>query len=245
VSFVDTNLYTATSGARHDPIMAPKSKNPKVLESRTLPQSCPEALGSPTGYVVRPGQCLLWPHPSHSPPAAGLFSSSFGHQGDEWVPNLSRMSVRACRPQYPGGPIGCVRLFLPRPQWSSPHPQRLDVRMPRQLVHAWRCNEADSGSLALRPARWLALHQQGHVLPSFRRLGRPRRRRLSLHRHIVNSYGRTCTGKTCGRMGCERMKHGGEGRRLAFPQRITQAVRASAVRGPTARPFTQRRAQPW
>src|SRR5713226_1278112 len=30
-------------------------------------------------------------------------------------------------------------------------------------------NEAESGSLALRPARLLALHQQGLLLPSFRR----------------------------------------------------------------------------
>ena len=32
--------------------------------------SRPEALGSPTGYVVPPGHCLLWPHPRlWSPPA--------------------------------------------------------------------------------------------------------------------------------------------------------------------------------
>src|SRR6185295_15965150 len=41
------------------------------------------------------------------------------------------------------------------------------------LVLAWTCNEAGSGSLALRPARWLALLQQGRLLPSFRRPGRP------------------------------------------------------------------------
>jgi len=186
-----------------------RARATRAWHRRTPPRSCPEALGSPIGYVVRSGPSLLWPHPSHSASSGSLFSSSVGPYDPEWVPNLSCMSVRACRPRYPGGPIGCLRLFLPRPQWSSPYPQGLDVRIPRQLVHAWPCNEADSGSLALRPARWLALHQQGHLRPSLRRTGRPGRRRLSLHRHIVNSYGRTRTGKTYNRMGCERMNTDG------------------------------------
>ena len=32
----------------------------------------PEALGSPAGYAVPPGHCLLWPHPRLWPPSAGL-----------------------------------------------------------------------------------------------------------------------------------------------------------------------------
>jgi len=137
-------------------------------------RSRPEALGSPAGYVVRPGQCLLWPHPSHSRPSSGLSSSSAGHHGGEWVPNLSCVSVRACHPLDPGGPDGC-RLLLPRPHWSSPSFQRLDIHssharwFPRGSFH-----EAGTGSLALRPARWLALHQQGLLQSSFRRLGHPR-----------------------------------------------------------------------
>jgi hypothetical protein len=175
------------------------------LSRSTYRRSRPEALGSPGGYVVRPGQCLLWPHPSHSRPSRGLLFSSTGDDGGEWVPNLSCVSVRTCRLQYPGGPRAGVRLLLAHAPWPSPNPQGLGVHIPRKLVHAWPCNEAGSSSLALRPARWLALHQQGHLLPSFRRTGRPARRRLSLHRYTVNSYGRTCTGKTHSRMGCERM----------------------------------------
>ena len=35
-------------------------------------QSSPEALGSPTGYVVRPDLSLLWPHPKLSTPSIDL-----------------------------------------------------------------------------------------------------------------------------------------------------------------------------
>jgi hypothetical protein len=175
VTFVDrTHLYTAKSGVRPGTAVAPKGKNPRVSVSGTPPQSCPEALGSPAGSVVRPGQGLLWPHPSHSSPSGGLSSSSAGHSGGEWVPNLSRVSVRACHPQYPGGPVGCPRLLLPRPHWSSSSPQRLDLHKPQaRWFSPGPCNEAESGSLALRRARGLALHQPGLLLPSLRRPGRP------------------------------------------------------------------------
>ena len=70
--------------------------------------------------------------------ATGLFASSSGHEGSEWVPNLSSVSVCACHPQDPGGPIGCFRLFLPRPLWSSSSPHGLDIpRAPRTLVPTW------------------------------------------------------------------------------------------------------------
>ena len=136
-------------------------------------RSRPEALGSPTGCSVRPGRRLLWPHPSHSWPPCGLCIPPQGTCGGEWVPNLSYLSVRACLPQYPGEPDRCIRLLLPHPHWSSPSLPWLDIHNSTPLVLAWMRNEAVSGSLALRPARWLALHQQGHLLPSFRRPGRP------------------------------------------------------------------------
>jgi hypothetical protein len=173
VTFAETSLYTARSNGRPRPQLARKGKNLTVWGWGTALLSCPEALGSPTGYVVRPGQCLLWPHPSHSPSSDSLSSSSARPYDDEWVPNLSGVSVRGCHPQDPGGPIGCIRLLLPQPRWSSSPLQRLDIRNPRKLVHAWLCNEAVLGSLALRPARLLALHQQRLLLPSFRRSGHP------------------------------------------------------------------------
>ena len=141
---------------------------------RSIPtHSRPEALGSPTGYVVRSDQCLLWPHPRHSRPSNSLFLSTVRPFGGEWFPNLLCLSVRACRHQYPGGFDRCYRLLLPDRQWSSPSPSRLDIHISTQLVHVWQRNEAVSGSLALRTARLLALHQQRLLLPSFRRTGRP------------------------------------------------------------------------
>ena len=107
-----------------------KHRNPGLPASSR--RSRPEALGSPTGYVVRPGRGLLWPHPSHSSPFDVLFPSSAEDFGGEWVPTLSCVSVRACHPLYPGGPVGC-RLLLPRPHWSSPSSQRLDIHCPTQV----------------------------------------------------------------------------------------------------------------
>src|SRR3989442_287217 len=48
---------------------APQTRNP----ARRFGRSRPEALGSPTGYVVPPGHCVLWPHPSLSAPRVGLW----------------------------------------------------------------------------------------------------------------------------------------------------------------------------
>ena len=69
----------------------------------------PEALGSPAGYAVPPGQRLLWPHPSLSVPPADLcirrrVLSSIGldRTGTERFPNLLPVSVPTCRLPYPG-----------------------------------------------------------------------------------------------------------------------------------------------
>ncbi len=139
----------------------------------------PEALGSPSGCVVRRSRRLLWPHPSHSLPPNGLFASSGGRFGHEWVPNLSGVSVRACHPQHPGGSRGSMRPRRSRPPWSSPSLQRLDIHIPHaRWFPRGPCNEAESSSLALRPARLLALHHQGRLLPSFPQPGRPNWSRL-------------------------------------------------------------------
>jgi len=164
----DRDLYATTS-----PGSDPFGPRGQGWRGRCPGRSSPEALGSPVGYVVRPGQCLLWPHLSHWRSSGSLSSSPAGPYDDQWVPNLSSMSVCACHPQYPGGLVGCLRLLLPRPQWSSSPLHGLDIRNPRQLVHAWQRHEADSGSLALRPAQWLAFHQQRRLRSSFRRPGHP------------------------------------------------------------------------
>ena len=164
--------YTTPQFARLSPMDPVSGGKIAGITSRT---SRPEALGSPSGCVVRRGRCLLWPHPSHS--AANRHVNRL----QEWVPNLICVFVRACHPQHPGGSARCTRLLLPLPCGL-----RLIRRGSTSTVHArWFTrgsrNEAVSGSLALRPARLLTLHQQGLLLPSFRRLDHPRRRRLSLH----------------------------------------------------------------
>jgi hypothetical protein len=171
---------------------------------RMIPgRSHPEALGSPASYVVRPGHRLLWPHPSHSSPSRGLFASPVRHCGGEWVPNLSCLSVRACHLQDPADGSGACDCCFPDTQWSSSYLQRLDIRVPRQMVRAWLRNEVVLSSLALRPARLLALHHQGRLLPSFRRPGRPESPSVITTRATVNSRDRTYTGKTSSRMGCK------------------------------------------
>ena len=145
-------------------------------------RSRPEALGSPAGCVVPQDHRLLWPHPSHSRPHPGLFASSGVDLWSRVGPQFE-LHVRSCLPS-------------PAPRWTvAGHdcysPRRIGLHLicrgststtPRTLVPTWLCNEAESGSLSLRPARLLALHQQGRLLPSFRRTSRLGRRRLSLHR---------------------------------------------------------------
>ena len=177
-------------------------------------RSRPEALGSPTGYVVRSDLGLLWPHPSHSWPPRDLCIRSRSTSGGEWVPNLSCPSVRACHPQYPGGSDRSLRLTPSCPRWPSPNLSWLGIHM---LSARWFSrelrNEAVSGSLALRPARWLALHQQGRLRLSFRRPGHPEPTSVMTTREPVNSRDRTCTGKTDNRMGCKQISQIAQKRR--------------------------------
>ena len=168
------SLYPANSIVRRRRTVAPKGKSLAASPRRSPMQSCPEALGSPSGCSVRSGHRLLWPHLSPWWPPNALFASSVRHLGRQGVPNLSCASVRTCRLQDPGGPDRCLRLLLLCPQWSSPSSQRLDTHSSRaRWFPRGSCHEAVSSSLPLRPARLLALHQQGRLLPSFRRTGRP------------------------------------------------------------------------
>jgi len=87
----------------------------------------------------------------------------------ERVPNLVYVSVRACHPQHPGGPIGSYDCYFPD-HTGLRHIRNGSTSTSRaRWFSRGLCNEAESGSLALRPARLLALHQQGLLLPSFRR----------------------------------------------------------------------------
>ena len=67
----------------------------------------PEALGSPTGYVVPPGHCLLRPHPRLWPSVEPAYcSSSDNHLDGQRFPALSCLSFLPCHRPYPGGSSG-------------------------------------------------------------------------------------------------------------------------------------------
>ena len=71
--------------------------------SRLLtPHTCPVALGSASGYIVRRPHRLLWPHPSFCPPprVSSLLPAALGWQK---VPNLFCPSLIPCRRPYSGG----------------------------------------------------------------------------------------------------------------------------------------------
>jgi len=155
-------------------LLAPLAPEGHVWRSLSPRPFHPEALGSPIGYSVRSGLRLLWPHPSHLWPPDGLSSSSLRLPGHERFPNLSHVPFHACHPQNPGGADGCDATvaspsILVFATFAKARPPHLHARW---FSHG-SCNEAASGSLALRPAWLLALHQQGLLRPSFRCPGHP------------------------------------------------------------------------
>jgi hypothetical protein len=136
-------------------------------------QSRPEALGSPTSYVVPQGQRLLWPHPSLSNPSHSLFSSSVRDFEFERVPPFICLPFPSCHLQHPGGPKDCSWLFLHLSYQPSPSLHRLGIRfVPNRRFSGEQRNEAASSSLPLRPEGLLALLRQGLLLSSFHLLSR-------------------------------------------------------------------------
>ena len=69
---------------------------------RLTPHTCPVALGSASGYVVRQPHRLLWPHPSfcRPPRVSSLLPAALGLQK---VPNLFCPSLIPCRRPYSDG----------------------------------------------------------------------------------------------------------------------------------------------
>ena len=85
-------------------------------DSRQRQHVHPEALGSPSGYVVPSGHRLLRPHPPLWIPLHHLWIRGRGcctqgirlGVGIQRFPNLLRWTVLACRLPYPGGPEECT-----------------------------------------------------------------------------------------------------------------------------------------
>ena len=96
-------------------IRAPKPGSPPLWpfagmsSGRILRRSSPEALRSAAGYVVPPPQTLLWPHPSHSEPAAELMDSLKGSNPLREVPHFI---PRVCANVPPSVPRRTERLLL-------------------------------------------------------------------------------------------------------------------------------------
>ena len=95
----------------------------------------PEALGSPAGYAVPPGHCLLRPHEPLSASPSGLSSFSsrrvFALRSDKGgyreVPQFTPrvfLSVPSSVPRESDGAADC---FLLHPRWPSPSLHRLGI----------------------------------------------------------------------------------------------------------------------
>ena len=135
--------------------------------------SRPEALGSPAGYVVPPGQCLLWPHPRlWSAPADLCFRRRVSVAlllTTRW-PELPQFTLRVCARVPPSVPQWTMRLPL---TVSSSHllafANFVVARHP--LLHEIRfivaCNEAAKFTLCYGPSGLLALPRSGLLLSSF------------------------------------------------------------------------------
>ena len=175
-------------------------------------RSSPEALGSPAGYVVPRGPRLLWPHPRPSLLPPPYFLRPAGLCPTPWYGLVARASpiCSAClshraTPRTPADRAvasGCC--FTPRAglrhirtgSASAPYARRFSRRLR---------NEADR--FACAAARWV-------VGPSPTRTFTfelaplsvaSKRRRISLPGQTAKSRDQTCTGKTRGPMGCERI----------------------------------------
>jgi hypothetical protein len=129
------------------------------------PRVRPEALGSPEGYAVLPGHCLLWPHPSlwirnraiSAFPATAPEESAQG--GDPEVPQFTPQDCPSVPSPLPRRLRECVWLLLPHERWPSPMSKRLGIRK----VHFRGCRVR----VMLRPGRWLDLLEEAVYFRAF------------------------------------------------------------------------------
>ena len=149
--------------------------------SRLLtPHTCPVALGSASGYIVRRPHRLLWPHPSFCPPPPVSWYYASGSDDEQKFPNLLCQGLIPCRRLYSGGshaPMTSLSAGL------GLHP--FCTGSATTLIHTpdyvWGHLRSCSVDLMLRPGILLAPLWTGRLRPSFRTVDRSSARRLSLH----------------------------------------------------------------
>ena len=151
-----------------------------------MPHTCPVALGSASGYIVRQPHRLLWPHPSFCKPPPVYCVYASGSDDEQKFPNLLRQGLIPCRRPYSGGsrsPMTSQSVGL------GLHP--FCTGSATTLIHTpdyvWSHLRSCSVDLMLRPGILLAPLWTGRLRPSFRAVGRPSARRLSLHERLSHS----------------------------------------------------------
>jgi hypothetical protein len=143
------------------------------------PPTCPVALGSANGYIVRRPHRLLRPHPSFCPPPPASWYAS-GSAGEQRFPNLLCQSLIPCRRPYSGGSRApmisqCVGLGL------HPFCRGSATTLFHTPDYVWGHLRSCSVDLMLRPGILLAPLRTGLLQPSFHAVDRSWARRLSLH----------------------------------------------------------------
>ena len=154
-------------------------RTPVRLPRLLTPHTCPVALGSASGYIVRRPHRLLWPHPSFCQPASD-YGLCAGHSWPQKVPNLLCQGLIPCRRPYSGGsraPITSLSVGV----GLHPFCTGSATTLTHTPDYVWGHLRSCSVDLMLRPGILLAPLRTGRLRPSFRTVDRSSVRRLSLH----------------------------------------------------------------
>ena len=146
------------------------SRSTPVRYSRSPERSGPEALGSPAGYVVPQGHCLLWPHPRLSTSPVDLWINTTG---------LCLMPRPRASPVYSACPSVRATSRTPADRAAAGNgylAARSSLRqlrmgsasaLPRQSVRAWPCIEAAEFALCCGPDSCSPFTDKGFYFRAF------------------------------------------------------------------------------
>jgi hypothetical protein len=149
--------------------------------SRLLtPHTCPVALGSASGCIVRRPHCLLWPHPSLCPPPLVSLDYASGSEDEHKFPNLLCQGLIPCRRPYSGG-SRAPTMSLSAGLGLHPFCTGSATTSIHTPDYVWPHLRSCSVDLMLRPGILLAPLWTGRLRPSFHTVDRSSARRLSLH----------------------------------------------------------------